>query len=347
MSVIMEKILVLAGGSGSEREVSVASGKRVAEALCSLGIMTALEDPIRDISPSEERFCSDIGEIMRISSLFDGSGCDAAKPLAPENRNIGKDSPYITDGVIALCRAADAVFIMLHGGMGESGRFQALFECLGIKYFGSSPEGSALAMDKLLTKRMLESTGVMTPPYTVYVKGQMRAPCPPRYPCVVKPSSEGSSVGVTPVRCPQELTQAVKVALNGGDTVLMEAMIRGRELTVGVLSDRAIAVTEIIPKGGFYDYESKYTAGKTLEMTPARISPELTHRAMRLAERVHAALGLSGFSRVDMIVEERTELIYVLEANTVPGMTETSLLPQAAAYAGMDIGELCKRMAGL
>ncbi len=333
----MEKILVLAGGSGSERAVSVASGKRVAEAFCRLGLKTALIDPTRDINTLNEHFFTDFIALKKSSSLF----LDFEETGNRENQRHA----LITDSVISLCKEADAVFISLHGGIGENGRLAALFECLGIKYFGSPPEGSADAMDKLRSKRIFESVGIPTPLYTAYSINQKNSPTPPRFPCVVKPAYEGSSVGVTLVNSPCELKAAVDKALESSDTVLMEAQIRGREITVGVLDDKPLAVTEIIPRDGFYDYESKYTAGKTVEITPAEIPPELTARAMRLAERTHKALRLSGFSRIDMMIENKTDLIYVLEANTIPGMTATSLLPLAAEYRGIDFTELCRRMA--
>lgn len=391
----MKKLLILAGGSGSEREVSISSGKRVAEAFCRLGVKTALIDPIREVDVLREHFFTEFDELKSSSSLFVGdtefSGnesstipagntdfCENESGTIPagntgfcENKSgaffVGDTCFYetesstlfaadtnfcrnqtralITDSVISLCREADAVFICLHGGIGENGRLGALLECLGIKYFGSPPEGSADAMDKLRSKRIFESVGIPTPIYTVYSKNQNKPPMPPRFPCVVKPTGEGSSVGVTLVKTPKELTVAINAALKTSDTVLMEAEIKGREITVGILDDKPLAVTEIIPKDGFYDYKSKYTAGKTLEITPAVLPDELTARAMCLAERTHRALGLSGFSRVDMMIENKTGLIYVLEANTVPGMTATSLLPLAAEYRGIDFTELCRKMA--
>ena len=256
-----------------------------------------------------------------------------------------REKAFITDSVLTLCKMADAVFIMLHGGMGENGRLQALFECLGIKYFGSSPEGSAVAMDKLRAKQIFESVGILTPIYTVYRKNDKRPPVPPRFPCVVKPANEGSSVGVSFVKTREQLSESVKNAMKKCDTVLLEAAVKGREFTVGVLEDKALAVTEIIAHDGFYDYESKYTPGKTEEITPANISKELTKRVLKLALKVHKALGLSNFCRVDIMIEDKTNLIYVLEANTIPGMTATSLLPQAAEYKGIDFLQLCKKMA--
>ena len=368
----MEKILILAGGCDSERAVSAASGKRVAEALCSLGIKTALIDPAEDADLLAEHFFLSFNEMKKSTAFFkkwkndslhpDTHSSDPGPPSSKKT-SLNKQSPIcfntasssettapavsrlITDSSLELCKAADAVFIMLHGKTGESGRLQALFESLGIKYFGSCPEGSADAMDKLRTKRIFESVGIPTPLYTVYRAGQPLPPLPPCYPCVVKPASEGSSVGVTFVKTPSELTQAVENALKSDSTVLMEAQVKGREITVGILGNKALAVTEIIPKSTFYDYLSKYTPGKTVEITPADIRRELTEKAMRLAERAHVSLGLSNFSRIDMMIEDKTDMIYVLEANTVPGMTKTSLLPLAAEYRGIDFTELCRRMA--
>ena len=329
----MKKIVILAGGCGSERAVSLSSGKRVAEALCRLGIMTALIDPSRDVCAGGELFFNDLEKLKKASPLFSATDCADTEGAIP-----------LTESALSVCKGADAVFICLHGGIGENGRLQAVLETFGIKYFGSSPEGSAMAMDKLLSKRILESVGIPTPIYTVYKKGDVSPPVPPRYPCVVKPVGEGSSVGVSIVSTVSELTGAIEEALECSDTIIMEARIKGREITVGILGDIPLAVTEIIPKGRFYDYESKYTVGKTVEITPAEISEECTKRAMRLAIRTHNALGLKNFSRVDMMIEERTGLIYVLEANTIPGMTPTSLLPLAAEYRGIDLSSLCERM---
>ena len=346
----MEKIVVLAGGSSSEKDVSVKSGLRVASALCSLGIKTALADPTEEIDLSRKHFFEDFN---RLNVFFKKNQSPppsfSEKPTeAVAVRNSSHThfcEEYITESVLELCRRADAVFITLHGGNGENGKLQALFDCLGIKYFGSGHEGSACAMNKLLSKRIFESVGIPTPLSTVYKHGQKDAPTPPRYPCVVKPASEGSSVGVTLVKNPEELIAAVGVALKSCDTVLLETEIKGREITVGILNDTPLAVTEIIPKDGFYDYENKYTAGKTEEITPAKISPRVTEKALRLAKRTHTALGLSNYSRIDMIIENGTGRIYVLEANTIPGMTETSLLPLAAEYRGIGFAELCGKMA--
>jgi D-alanine-D-alanine ligase len=327
------KILVLAGGYGSERDVSLSSGKRVAEAFCRMGYETALEDPTQEISLYKKRFSKNYKELKRISSVF--------------NPRSVSSTTLISSSVISLCKKSDLVFIMLHGGIGESGRLQALLDCLNVKYSGSPCLGSAMAMNKLISKRIFESAGILTPAYTVYNKHDEKIPTPPRYPCVVKPLSEGSSFGVSIVKAPGELDAAIGEALKYEDTVLIEAVIKGREITVGILDDTPLAVTEIIPKDKFYDYESKYTEGKTEEITPADIKEEITKKALKTAVRCHKALGLSNFSRTDMIIEDKTELLYVLETNTVPGMTKTSLLPLAAEYRGISFDSLCKKMAGI
>ena len=198
----MKKILVLAGGSSSERDVSAKSGLRVASALCSLGINTAIADPADEIDLSGELFFTDFNRLKENTHLF--------KEPKAQNQAPSK-TDFITESVLALCRMADCVFITLHGGNGENGKLQALFDCLGIKYSGSGHEGSACAMNKLLAKRIFESVGIPTPLYTVYKRGQKGVPTPPRYPCVVKPASEGSSVGVTLVKNQAELKTAVGV----------------------------------------------------------------------------------------------------------------------------------------
>ncbi len=329
------KIVVLAGGRSPEREVSLCSGKMIASALIGRGHSVALLDPAREISVLKEQFFRTYKEIEKNSPVFDAS------PL-PENVGAGS----ITESVLGLIKtsAADRVFLALHGGDGENGNLQALFGALGIGYNGSPPSACAAAMDKILTKKLFASAGILTPKYTVYRKGQPSPPLPPKYPCVVKPADGGSSVGVSFVMRPFGLSEAVEKALLHYDTALIEEAIFGRELTVGVLQDKALAVTEISPKNGFYDYDNKYINGRSREITPAPLTSEQTSRALRIAQKAHQALGMRNFSRTDFILEQETGLLYALEINALPGMTETSLLPQAAKYRGIDYGELCELM---
>ncbi len=318
-------IAVLAGGGGAEREVSLNSGKNVAKALIERGHAVALIDPVSNIPNGELEFFNDSS---RIEYRFehDGVALNAAPPI----------------NVINLLRKCDAVFPVLHGSWGEDGRLQAALELFGIPFCGSAYTACALAMDKILTKKLLAEAGILTPQYTVCTKKRMRLP--PKYPCVVKPANGGSSVGVSIVFRPFELPKALEKAFLYCDAVLMETEIVGRELTVGILENEALAVTEIKPAVGFYDYENKYIPGKTEEVTPAELSSDVTSRALSIAKRSHDALGLRNYSRVDMMLEEATGLLYVLEVNALPGMTETSLLPQSAAACGIGFSELCERM---
>jgi D-alanine-D-alanine ligase len=239
---------------------------------------------------------------------------------------------------------ADTVFPALHGGIGENGHLAALLDILGISYAGSSAKALAVTMNKADTKIYYENASILTPSYTVYKKEMKKTPCPPRYPCVVKPATAGSSIGVCFVCSENELCGAVENALKESDTVIIEERIYGRELSVSVLENKAIAVTEIIPGGAYYDYDSKYLYGGSREITPAPIPLNITLKALKIAENAHNALGLSGFSRTDLIMQKGTGRLYALETNALPGMTETSILPTAARSVGIEMSELVCRM---
>ncbi len=330
--MIYIKIAVLAGGVSAEREISLRSGKNVACALFRKGYDVALIDPCRPISVSEDVFLHSESEIEAKCAFLE-------KYLPPSS------SAELDMSVINALKIFDKVFLALHGGAGEDGKILSALELFGISHNGSSPCACAVSMDKILSKKLLSEAGLPTPSYTVCRKGEKNV-LPPRYPCVVKPSNGGSSIGVTFVFRPFELERAVKKAHEYCDEVLLEAAVFGRELTVGVLEDAPLAVTEIKPVSGFYDYENKYVQGKTVEITPALLPREVTERALSLAKRAHDALGLKNFSRTDMILEESSGLLYLLETNAQPGMTETSLLPQAAKCKGIAFDELCQKMLG-
>ena len=245
--------------------------------------------------------------------------------------------------MIEICRAADIAFLALHGAEGENGKLQACLDLYGVPYTGSGYLGSALAMDKELSKTLFRSSGIPTPPGVTLRRGEA-VPESIGFPCVVKPCSGGSSVGTSIVTEPEKLPAALAEAFSCDEAVLVEKYIRARELTVGVMDGRAMAVIEIIPKTGFYDYKNKYQAGLTEEICPAPISPEDTARVQRLAERVYEALHLEAYGRVDFLMDKTDGELYCLEANTLPGMTPTSLIPQMAAAEGMDYGELCEKI---
>ena len=333
-------IVVLCGGLSNERDVSISSGSGVARALRERGHKAVLVD----VFFGYQGQYSDPHEIFDMEQPALGGAVGEREPdLEAVRRSRSQDDDaLIGKNVIEICRAADFTFLALHGEDGENGRFQALFDVYGIKYTGCGYLGSAIAMNKGLTKTLLRSGGVSVPDGIVLKKG-----CKPYenvgFPCVVKPCSGGSSVGTYIVSEPDEYEKHLELAFGYEDKLIVERYVRGRELTVGVMDGKAMPVIEIIPKTGFYDYKNKYQAGLTDELCPAPISAEDTERVQRLAERVNKLLMIEAYCRVDFLMDERGE-IFCLEANTLPGMTPTSLIPQMAAAEGMSFGELCERI---
>ena len=232
----------------------------------------------------------------------------------------------------------DAAFIALHGFFGEDGQIQKLLDDLRIPYTGSSAEASRSSMDKIVSRQKWAAAGLPVPQWT-----RADAMNGLHFPLMVKPSSQGSSIGMSIVDRPEDLSAAIQEAQRQGGTVLVEEYLSGRELTVGILEGRPLPVIQVVPKRRFYDYVAKYTPGMTEYIVPAPLSPETTAHVQDLAQRAHTLLGCGSFSRVDMIYgQDRGPVI--LEINTIPGMTETSLLPKAAAVAGIDFPSLCVRM---
>ena len=301
------RILVLLGGASAEREVSLASGARVADALRAKGHDVTTADPEAD-------------------------------PLA----------------ILPQARAADVVWMALHGGAGEDGTIQALFDLAGVRYTGSGHLASALAMDKDLSKQLFRAAGVPTAEWRMVRAGDGTDWTAPTFteemiaalglPLVVKPSKQGSTVGLTVVKAAAELAPAVTEAFRHDDEVMLETFVPGRELTVGVLDDAPMPVGEIIPKHELYDYECKYTPGMAEEIFPAVIPDDVRDAAQRQAMAAYRALKLAGCARIDFRLHP-TDGLFCLEANTLPGMTGTSLVPQAAAAMGMDFPTLCERIA--
>ncbi len=322
------KILVLAGGESSESEVSVRSGLAVAKALISLGHSVAIADPAYPESVKKARFLADFNKISR---------CFIASR---------KDKSDLSDflRLISLAIKCDLVFPALHGGIGENGRLAACLDCFGIPYCGSPAEALALSMDKVKAKMIYEQSAIITPAYTLADKASKTVIRPPRLPCVIKPASGGSSIGVTLAKSECEIKNAIESAFDVCESVLLEECIFGREFSVSVLCDKAIAITEIIPKNSFFDYECKYQSGASREITPAPISRELTEKAKSIALRAHKALGLKNFSRTDMILKRGTSIFYALETNAIPGLTPTSILPEAAKTVGIGFEKLCELM---
>ena len=327
------KIAVLMGGTSAEREVSLASGLAVVNALRERGHEVSTIDTARGaVAPEDE------------SKLLP-EGVHAAPPGEVE----GAISP------IGLCdvrqlREADVAFLALHGGAGEDGTVQALLELLGVPYTGSGPLGSGIAMDKDVSKRLLRDAQVPTLPWRVarapgFVYDADTIEDLIGVPCIVKPSKQGSSVGLAVVNEIGELRAAVDEASKYDTEVMIERFVRGRELTVSVLGDQALPPVEIRPKKGIYDYESKYTPGMTEYFCPAPLEEEVVAQMQSYALRAFRVLKLRGYARIDFILAK--EQLWCLEANTLPGMTATSLLPKAAKAVGIEFPDLCERIVQL
>lgn len=301
------RILLLKGGDSSEREVSLSSGGRVAAALRARG------HEVTEADPSGDAFA-----------------------------------------VLPAARAADVVWMALHGGAGEDGTIQAMFDLAGVTYTGSGHLASALAMDKDLSKIVFRAAGVPTADWWMVRAGDPRDWETPAYaeravavlglPLVVKPSKQGSTVGLSIVKATQQLGAAIAQAFAHDDEVMLESYVPGRELTVGILGDWVMPVGEIIPKHEIYDYECKYTAGMAEELFPAPLPDAVRDETQRLARVAYEALKLGGCARIDFRLHPDGGL-YCLEANTLPGMTGTSLVPQAAQADGVGFPELCERIA--
>lgn len=234
-------------------------------------------------------------------------------------------------------------FIALHGRFGEDGTVQRALEEMKIPYTGSGPGSSALALDKLLSRDHFMDNGLDVPEYMVVHHGEDLSEMDIWFPCVVKPRFEGSSIGLSIVNTESGIYSAVDKAFAFGEEVIIERFVPGREITVGVLAGKALPVVEIIPHGGVYDFTAKYEAGNTEYVVPADLGEKDYLLAQETGLKAHNALGCRGFSRVDMRLSEE-EKIYVLEVNTIPGLTERSLLPMAAKAAGLDFPQLCVKM---
>jgi D-alanine-D-alanine ligase len=296
LSTLPKKIAVLMGGPGTEREVSLATGRGVSKALRSLG-----------------------AEVVEVD---------------------------VVDKDFQLPGDAELAFIALHGTFGEDGQVQQILEDRGVAYTGDGVEASRLAFDKIRSKEKFREHGVNTPEWEtlqVFRRPHMEPPL------VVKAPRQGSTVGVYVVKTAEKIKEAVVEAARYDSQLLIEKFVPGRELTVGILGDQALPILEIIPKGGFYDFSNKYpflnpqAGGSAQHVCPAQMEPGLTRKIQELALRAHRALGLQVYSRVDVILSENGEP-FVLEVNTIPGMTEASLLPEAAAATGINYPDLCVRI---
>ena len=332
-------IVVLAGGISTERSVSIVSGTEVCKALRARGERAILLDVYcgKENAEPAQAFTEEYD--TEAEAAYIHSFDDKIEDMIAS----GKD--FFGPNVLNLCKAADVVFLALHGADGENGKVQAAFDLFGIHYTCTGYLSSALAMDKGLSKDLLEAAGVPAPRGTQLVRGAeyVKELQNMRLPVVVKPCCGGSSVGVSIVREQAQLEQALLDAFRYEENVIVEEYVEGREFSVGVIDGEALPVIEIAPVEGFYDYKNKYSQGATVETCPAKLTSEQTRKMQRYAEEGAKALGITGYARLDFLMKENGDM-YCLEANTLPGMTPTSLLPQEAAAMGMDFGQLCMRL---
>ena len=339
-------IVVLAGGLSTERDVSLITGNKVANALRKNGHNVILLDVFLGYLNED----ADISNIFEISKEVSAKA-DGIKENAPDIEEVkamreGKSANFFGPNVIKICSMADIVFMALHGENGENGKVQAVFDLFGIKYTGSGYLSSALAMDKKISKKLFIESHIPTPDGIELNKNSESDKAKLdkiTYPCVVKPCSGGSSVGVSIVNCKEELDKALKDAFSYEEEILIEKYIKGREFSVGVINNKALPIIEIAPIEGFYDYKNKYKAGSAEETCPANLDENITHKMQKYAEEVCKVLGLNTYARMDFLLDKDNNM-YCLEANTLPGMTPTSLLPQEAKAIGMSFEELCEKI---
>ena len=333
-------IVVLAGGTSTEREISISTGSGVCRALRQKGHKAILVDIFCGVekvdweAPFPEEY--DVEAAVSYMKSFDGQ----IQKMEAERKS------FFGPNVLELCDQSDIVFLGLHGANGEDGKVQAVFDLMGIKYTGTGYLSSALAMDKGITKQMFLMNHVPTPRGTTMEKKTYTSDLKElgmEFPVVVKTCCGGSSVGVYIVNDQAEYEKALKAAFSYEDEVVIEEYIKGREFSVAVVDGKAYPVIEIAPLEGFYDYKNKYQAGSTIETCPAELSPELTAIMQKYAELGAKALSLEAYCRLDFIMKENGEM-YCLEANTLPGMTPTSLIPQEAQVLGMDYPSLCEEL---
>jgi len=339
------RIVVLAGGISSERDVSILSGSKVAAALRSKGHQVVTIDPYMGY----EQPLDSVDELFEQNYDFTDNaviGTEAPDIEAVKKSRVDQSPVYFGAHVLDICRAADITFLGLHGGEGEDGTIQAALSLQGVRYTGSDMLGAAIAMHKGVTKGIFLNSNVPTPNSRLFKRDFTNSGYLDdwtSFPCVVKPCSAGSSVGVQIVSDREELKYAMTAAFGYDDDVLVEEYIKGREFSVGILGGKALPVIEIIPKSGWYDYTNKYQAGATEEICPAQLDSAITEKMQREAEHAFEVLRLKAYGRIDFLLDSDNNF-YCLEANTLPGMTPMSLLPQEAKAAGIDYPDLCEKI---
>lgn len=334
------KIVVLAGGTSTERDISIVSGTGICGALRKKGHQAILADIFCGVeevdweNPFPQEY--DVEAACEYMKSFN----DSIEELKKTRRS------FFGPNILKLCEMADIVFLGLHGANGEDGKVQAAFDLMGIKYTGTGYLSSAMAMDKGITKQMFLMNHVPTPHgFSMQKKHMVKdiKELDMEFPVVVKTCCGGSSVGVYIANDQAEYEKALEDAYSYENEVVVEEYIKGREFSVAVVDGKAYPVIEIAPLQGFYDYKNKYQAGSTIETCPADISPELTAKMQHYAEEGAKALSLEAYCRLDFMMRENGEM-FCLEANTLPGMTPTSLIPQEAQVLGIDYPTLCEEL---
>ncbi|MCR4617545.1 MAG: D-alanine--D-alanine ligase [Lachnospiraceae bacterium] len=355
------KVVVLCGGISTERDVSLISGSMIYKTLKNKGHQAIMLDVYLGFEGSTDGIFE-----------LDKDWSESVKGISEINPDISKikamrpdgDKNFFGPNVIKLCQEADVVFMALHGVGGEDGKVQAAFELMGITYTGTDFTSAAMAMDKTVTKDLFNAWNINTPKGIVICRKENASKADASdekrsiygkyvaengseadivYPCIVKATNGGSSVGVSIANTPSEFDAACDEAFKYDVKAIVEQFIKGREFAVGVIDGKALPVIEIAPKEGFYDYKNKYQAGSTVETCPADLTDSQRIKLQTMAERAYKALRYKSYARMDFMMDKDDE-VYCLECNTLPGMTPTSLLPQEAAAIGMDFGELCDRI---
>ena len=333
-------IVVLAGGTSTEREISIVSGTGVCKALRQIGQKAILLDVFCGLAEPDENDIFPENYDVDAAAAYIRSFDTKLDEIRKERKE------FFGPNVLRLCQKADVVFMALHGANGEDGKVQATFDLFGIKYTGTDYLSSALAMDKTMTKFMLVGQGVPMPAGFSLKKEQnliLPVAAGLEYPVIVKPCCGGSSVGINIANNDDEYIDAMKQVFELEEEAVIEEYIQGREFSVAVIDGEAYPVIEIAPLVGFYDYKNKYSAGSTIETCPAEISEEVTKAMQKTAVEGAKALGITGYCRLDFMMRADGRF-YVLEANTLPGMTPTSLIPQEAAALGISYPELCQKL---
>lgn len=330
------KVIVLAGGYSTERNVSFSSGALIANALIENGHEVMLLDLY--LGTGNKDFPAKYTKTPEYTYKIHEAEPDLEALKAASNKQ-----DLIGEGVLDLCREAEVVFLALHGSIGENGQLQALFDLHKINYTGSGYIGCLLSMEKDISKRLMKQNDIATPNWITVFKDKKYDKNLISFPCVVKPCSNGSSIGVSFADNETELAEAINSALKYEDKIIIERKIAGREFSVGILDGKALPIIEIVPKTGFYDYKNKYQKGCADEICPANLDKELTEKIQNEALKVHRTLNLGFYSRVDFLLDENNDF-YCLEANALPGMTPTSLLPQEALCEGINYNSLCEKI---